>query len=1024
MDFRAKETSWLNQMEQVYGGTSDCINTSGDQQTEELFSDIQFHLLKRTRLWWSRALLERYTSKQIIPRGLRVRVTPTFIVEDDEFIKKWEEACNLCSSTLMQLLIKYNTDHILKLDKELESEQALLKSKCTEDKFKNFEKALDAKLDSAVKKIQDTQLKKFNRDQRDFATNMVYFWRRPSSTHNSLVRSSSFSSANSTSDQSDISSMSQTRSGAHFGGGGRGAGYSRQYQTSLRPPKQHRGSNKVINLSTHQLTSADVSLLERGLSFSPVAKFDPFLATKDLHIFARSLIFKKYFFDDQLHSMFPSAQEQEAIRILEELSAESTIGVEGKIPSSIKPRSKRFPSFASCPNIELFVQIVSENFKEIATHVTSREDNLTREERSRLYELKHLSNVVLKPADKGGNIVIWPSDMYEKEAFRQLSDSACYKKLTYNPLSSFSAQLKNILKRATDDGVVTSDLASALQVNEPSVVTMYLLPKIHKNSSTPPGRPIISGCNGFLENVNKWIESILQPIVQTLPSFLKDTGDLLKRVDGMHLGDDTLLVCADVESLYTNIRHGDGLAAVRYFINMSNFTSEIVNLVMVLLEFSLTHNFFLFKGSFYLQLQGTAMGAAFAPSYANLFLGLWERDLFLSDRLSSMDRVPFWARYIDDIFLIWQGPSHLLKEFFSVINKNEYNIHLTYSFSHDRIDFLDVVLKRDASGFIQTDLFRKPTAANSFLHASSSHPAYMLNAVPVGQFLRIRRVCSTNEDFEVQATKLKTMFRERGYSNRSIKHAYHRAKYSTRDQLLYPKNKPHGDEVVRFVTQYHAQFSAMRECVSKSWSILRADPTLRKILPDRPYFGIRRAKNLYDHFVRSLYRPPLVQTIFGQSIPAVRGGCVPCGGCIACPNIVRSDSFCDSSNLKTYPIKQRITCTSCAVVYYATCPCGKIYVGLTTRQFKVRVREHVLGILASATVEDAPTLKTLPRHFKLCHNSDARGLKVRGIDMLNMDARGGAVSVRLAQLEARWIWILNTTCPSGLNENNSFSSFL
>ncbi|XP_056425824.1 uncharacterized protein LOC130367430 [Hyla sarda] len=91
---------------------------------------------------------------------------------------------------------------------------------------------------------------------------------------------------------------------------------------------------------------------------------------------------------------------------------------------------------------------------------------------------------------------------------------------------------------------------------------------------------------------------------------------------------------------------------------------------------------------------------------------------------------------------------------------------------------------KDQGGYLQTDLYRKTTAANTLLHASSAHPQHLTRNIPVGQFLRDRRLCSTEGDFEKQAEDLKTRFKERGYSGRCIRRAYNRAKNSNRTDLL------------------------------------------------------------------------------------------------------------------------------------------------------------------------------------------------------------------------------------------------
>ncbi|XP_073403260.1 uncharacterized protein [Dendrobates tinctorius] len=154
-----------------------------------------------------------------------------------------------------------------------------------------------------------------------------------------------------------------------------------------------------------------------------------------------------------------SEEEQKALRALEELAVEH-VHEGGKIPPSIRPRSTRSPPLASCSSIDLFVQVVTRELNQIPRF--SNQDNLTREERVRLRHFQNLPDVVLKPADKGGNVVLWPTKLYEREAYRQLNNNICYKKLTYNPSSSYFNQLENIIKKATRDDIITKELASAL----------------------------------------------------------------------------------------------------------------------------------------------------------------------------------------------------------------------------------------------------------------------------------------------------------------------------------------------------------------------------------------------------------------------------------------------------------------------------------------------------------------------------------------------------------------------------------
>lgn len=65
-------------------------------------------------------------------------------------------------------------------------------------------------------------------------------------------------------------------------------------------------------------------------------------------------------------------------------------------------------------------------------------------------------------------------------------------------------------------------------------------------------------------------------------------------------------------------------------------------------HFCLTHNYFSFDNNFYLQTQGTAMGVNFAPSYANLTMGLWEH-LSIWNNNPFSKYIVYIGRYIDDI---------------------------------------------------------------------------------------------------------------------------------------------------------------------------------------------------------------------------------------------------------------------------------------------------------------------------------------------------------------------------------------
>lgn len=70
------------------------------------------------------------------------------------------------------------------------------------------------------------------------------------------------------------------------------------------------------------------------------------------------------------------------------------------------------------------------------------------------------------------------------------------------------------------------------------------------------------------------------------------------------------------------------------------------------------------------------MGTRFAPSYANLFMGLFE-SRFIQNKHRWSSNIILYKRYIDDLIFLWDGSEVEFKEFTNYLNQNHYGITLT-----------------------------------------------------------------------------------------------------------------------------------------------------------------------------------------------------------------------------------------------------------------------------------------------------------------------------------------------------------
>ena len=112
------------------------------------------------------------------------------------------------------------------------------------------------------------------------------------------------------------------------------------------------------------------------------------------------------------------------------------------------------------------------------------QNNLSRNEKRALNDLKNRTDIVICNADKGGAVVISDVSDYVKEAERQLLDQSFYKKVPENPTSVHAALVNNAIDQLKNRNALNQKMANQLKSTNPRTPRFYLLPKIHKPSPT------------------------------------------------------------------------------------------------------------------------------------------------------------------------------------------------------------------------------------------------------------------------------------------------------------------------------------------------------------------------------------------------------------------------------------------------------------------------------------------------------------------------------------------------------------
>ena len=172
-----------------------------------------------------------------------------------------------------------------------------------------------------------------------------------------------------------------------------------------------------------------------------------------------------------------------------------------------------------------------------------KKQNLMVRERASIKSLQLDTTITIKPADKGGAVVVMDTCDYIKEA-EQLSDVKYYKGVSTDLTAEHTARINTYLEGLTLKGEINNKVKRKLITTSSQTPHLYLLPKIHKGVTPPPGHPIdIVSANGCAtEKISALTDMILRPLVPKTPSYIKDTGHFLQilRKMGNNLPPDTL----------------------------------------------------------------------------------------------------------------------------------------------------------------------------------------------------------------------------------------------------------------------------------------------------------------------------------------------------------------------------------------------------------------------------------------------------------------------------------------------------
>jgi len=769
-------------------------------------------------------------------------------------------------------------------------------------------------------------------------------------------------------------------------------------------------SQFTVNLSSFPVSDASISLLNKGLTFIPtITSFPEKEINEAASYIERSLLLKDFFhnrpsdFDPgHFSKMFVKRSTWMPPRKAISTATLSTINNMREATDKKLARIR----YNACNSTRI-------QHKNIT-------DNLTAAERRALTEIRNNSDIIVKPADKGGAVVIMDRKLYIAEGMRQLSDPIYYKELDTAIFPESVGLINELVQQLLNKKFINDRQYEFLKATPNSKQRhFYLLPKIHKdfnkwpNSKMPQGRPIVADCSSESYNISSYIDYWLQPLAVSHEAYIKDTYDFVEKIRDVEVCEKDLLVTGDVTSLYTNMKIDLILLTVQEAFNETPNPARPDTEILQLLELTLKRNDFEFNDRIFLQICGTAMGKTYAPSLANMYLKKFDKAAKYGFRINPK---LYW-RFLDDIYLIWPGSRQELAEYQDFLNSIIDGIKVELKARDRIIEFLDTQVYKDLNAdgrwVLKTKPFFKPTDTHQLLHAKSFHPRHTTRGILKSQFIRFKRIASSLEDYNEAARTLGAVLSKRGYSSR----IFRRLKLDVWHHFDIQRKKEtrkSEEQILPIITRY----DRVQSSLNHEWRpIILKNPIFDDF---RKIAAFKIHKNLRQYLVSNRLCKSTAHTVQQSATGTDRENINILASlcrqnelnkiskcrhplCKCCRHITETDIIYVPHIGYSIDVHANMNCNSRNVVYIIICArCGKAYIGETKSKLKDRLNKHR---------SDVGLHRNLPvsQHFYSAGHTVAH-LRIFPLEQIATD------DDNLRRLrESFWIKKLNTRYPLGLN---------
>lgn len=399
------------------------------------------------------------------------------------------------------------------------------------------------------------------------------------------------------------------------------------------------------------------------------------------------------------------------------------------------------------------------------------EDNLTREQRTAIKEIKEDPTIRIYPFDKGTGLVRIKNEDAVRKIREQIGETQIVER---DPTDTFVTEIQRKLSSLNKKGRFDSKEYEKMYPSDAVPPRMYGTIKAHKPEKNFPMRIVVSTVGSPAYGISSFLVNLIQPTLDKNKTRLKNSKSFVEQAKTWTIGPGETQVSYDVVNLYPKVPLKEAtevaIDLLREDPSLKSRTKLKLPEIKEMVELCLSRCYFIWNEEIHVLNNSGPIGLSIMVVMAEAFLQTLEAKA-LNDALHKQPSVAplSFVRYVDDSHSRFEN-EEFPEQFLEILNAQHPSIQYTMDReSTDKsLQFLDLMTTNNGEGRYEFKIYRKEAITNVQIKTNSSHDPKVLRGVFKGFVYRALALCSAKYvDEEIEF--LIKVFEENGYKKEELR---------------------------------------------------------------------------------------------------------------------------------------------------------------------------------------------------------------------------------------------------------------